>query len=298
MRHLKAILFSALVMFSLISCKEDGIENTNAIWLWSTHMKEAPLQEWAEKGIGHVLLNEAAFWKYDQEEVLAFAQDCKDHGIRPHVWFQCFGRNKQWTFPVDEQTKTLKQEYFDDMIQRAEGYIKAGFGGIHLDYVRFCGNAHKFNFPETGLTGVGVITECCRQMYTAVKAINPDAVLSAALMPEIDSEYRYGQRPSEMNKWLDVLMPMIYRYDYYGENKTTEWVSGLTRWFVENKGDAQVWVGIQTYSVNLEDKTPIPLDADAIMKECDIIKAAGAEGVALFRHGLGTLPDMTDYFTR
>lgn len=298
MRHLKAILFSALVMFSLISCKEDGIENTNAIWLWSTHMKEAPLQEWAEKGIGHVLLNEAAFWKYDQEEVLAFAQDCKAHGIRPHVWFQCFGRNKQWTFPVDEQTKTLKQEYFDDMIQRAEGYIKAGFEGIHLDYVRFCGNAHKFNFPETGLTGVGVITECCRQMYTAVKAINPDAVLSAALMPEIDSEYRYGQRPSEMNKWLDVLMPMIYRYDYYGEDKSSEWVSGLTRWFVENKGEAQVWVGIQTYSVNLEDKTPIPLDADAIMKECDIIKAAGAEGVALFRHGLGTLPDMTDYFAR
>lgn len=298
MKKLKNFLSFVMIVVFSVSCKEKTIENTNAVWLWSTHMKDAPLQEWVDKGIGHVLLNEAAFWKYDREDVLAFAQNCKDHGIKPHVWFQCFGRNKQWTFPVDEQAKTLKQEYLDDMVQRAEDYLKAGFEGIHLDYIRFCGNAHKFNFPETGLTGVGIITESCRQMYVAVKAINPDAILSAALMPEIDSEYRYGQRPSEMSKWLDVLMPMIYRYDYYGEDKSIDWVSGLTRWFVENKGGAQVWVGIQTYNVNLEDKTPVPLDADAILKECNIIKAAGADGVVFFRHGLGTLPDMKEYFNK
>ena len=42
-------------------------------------------------------------------------------------------------------------------------------------------------------------------MHAAVKAIDPDAILSAALMPEISSEARYGQRPSEMAQWLDVL---------------------------------------------------------------------------------------------
>lgn len=297
MNLLKRLAFSALMLILTTSCvkNNDALSNKKAIWLWSTHMKEAPLQEWADKGIGHVLLNEAAFWKYDVDEVYAFAEDCKAHGIKPHVWFQCFGRNKQWTFPVDEQTKTLKQEYFDDMISRAQGYIKAGFEGIHLDYIRFCGNAHKFNFPETGLTGVGVVTECCKQIYTAVKAIDPDAVVSAALMPEIDSEYRYGQRPSEMCRWLDVMMPMIYRYDYYGENKTSEWVTGLTKWFVENSGDADVWVGIQSYCVNLEDKTPIPLDSAAILTECELIKNAGADGVVIFRHGLGALPDLNDF---
>ena len=292
---------SVSVLILTVSCarENEALSNTNAIWLWSTHMKEAPLQEWADKGIGHVILNEAAFWRtdlYTVDEVYAFAQECKKVGITPHVWFQCFARNKQWTFPVDEQTKTLKQESFDDMIKRAEGYIKAGFEGVHLDYIRFCGNAHKFNFPETGLTGVGIVTECCKQMYTAVKAINPDAIISAALMPEIDSEYRYGQRPSQMSQWLDVMMPMIYRYDYYGEDKTTEWVAGLTKWFVENKGDAQVWVGIQTYAVNLEDKSPIPLSSEEILSECELIKGAGAEGVVLFRHGLGTLPDLKEFW--
>ena len=262
-------------------------------------MKEAPLQDWAEKGVGHVLLNEAAFWRselYSVEEVYAFAEDCKKHGIKPHVWIQCFARNKKWTFPVDTETKTLKQEYFDDMIQRAQSYIKAGFEGIHLDYIRFCGNASEYDFPETGITAVGVVNECCRQMHAAVKAIDPDAILSAALMPEIASEARYGQRPSEMAQWLDVLMPMIYRYNYYGEDKSTDWVAELTRWFVENKGEAQVWVGIQTYSVNLEDKSSVSLDADEILSECEILKENGADGGVLFRHGLGELPDLNGFF--
>lgn len=259
-------------------------------------MKEAPLHEWADKGIGHVILNEAAFWKYEAEEVNAFAQDCKAAGIKPHVWFQCFGRNKKWTFPVDMETKTLKQEYFDDMIQRAQKYIAAGFEGIHLDYIRFCGNAADYNFPETGLTAVGIVTECCRQMYTAVKEMNPDAILSAALMPEFDAVTRFGQKPSEMAQWLDVLMPMIYRYDYFGEDKSEGWVRELTEWFVQNSGDAQVWVGIQTYTVNPENKEPVPLDADGILRDCMPLKEAGADGVALFRHGLGTIPDLNGFW--
>ena len=269
-------------------------------------MKEAPVQEWAQKGIGHVMLNEAAFWRtdlYGIDDVYAFAAECRKYGVKPHVWIQCFSRNKKWTFPVDEDTMTLKQEYFDDMVQRAEGYIKAGFEGIHLDYIRFCGNAEKFNCPDKGLTAVGVVNECCRQIHDAVKAINPDAIVSAALMPEISSESRYGQRPSEMAQWIDVLIPMIYRYDYYGENKTTQWAEELTKWFVENKANAQVWVGIQTYSVNVEEKRSgvqgggvYPLDADAILHECQILKDSGADGVVLFRHGLGTLPDLNGFW--
>jgi hypothetical protein len=65
---------------------------------------------------------------------------------------------------------------------------------------------------------------------------------------------------------------------------------------VENKGDAQVWVGIQTYAVNLEDKSPIPLSSEEILSECELIKGAGAEGVVLFRHGLGTLPDLKEFW--
>lgn len=298
MNLFKKIIVSASVLVLTLSCSETRKENagTNAIWLWSTHMNEAPLQEWADKGIGHVLLNEAAFFKPDVQDAYNFAAECKKVGIKPHVWFQCYARDRKWNFPVDKETGTLKQEFFDDMVRRAENYVNAGFEGIHLDYIRFCGNTDEFNFPETGLTAVGIVNECCRQMHDAVKAINPEVILSAALMPEIDSERKYGQRPSEMAQWLDVLMPMIYRYDYYGENKPKEWVAELAEWFVENSSDKQVWVGIQTYSVELPEDKIVPLDAESIREECDLIKEAGADGVVFFRHGLGTLPDMTGYW--
>ena len=297
MRSLQKFII-ALFVLTLCSCthKDSPLDNSNAIWLWSTHMKEAPLQEWADKGLGHVLLNEAAFWKCTEEDVLTFVAECKRLRIRPHVWFQCYARDRKWTFPVDEQTKTLKQEYFDDMIARAEKYVRMGFEGIHLDYIRFCGNAADYDLPQTGLTAVGIVNECCRQMHDAVKAIDPDVIMSAALMPEIDSEEKYGQRPSEMAQWLDVLMPMIYRYGYYGKDKPVEWVSELTSWFVQNSAGKPVWVGVQTYSVNLEDNSPVPLDADGILSECDLIRQAGAEGVVFFRHGLGTIPDMDGFW--
>ena len=188
MNIIEKFVVSASVLVLTLSCSEIRKENagTNAIWLWSTHMNEAPLQEWADKGIGHVLLNEAAFFKPDVQNAYNFAAECKKVGIKPHVWFQCYARDRKWNFPVDKETGTLKQEFFDDMVRRAENYVNAGFEGIHLDYIRFCGNADEFNFPETGLTAVGIVNECCRQMHDAVKAINPEVILSAALMPEIE----------------------------------------------------------------------------------------------------------------
>ena len=72
----------------------------------------------------------------------------------------------------------------------------------------FCGNASEYDFPETGITAVGVVNECCRQMHAAVKAIDPNEILS----------------------------------------------------------------------------------------ECEILKENGADGVVLFRHGLGELPDLNGFF--
>ena len=88
-----------------------------------------------------------------------------------------------------------------------------------------------------------------------------------------------------MAKWIDVLMPMIYR-----------WVKELTSWFVSNAGEADVWVGIQTYSVNTYNKKTTDLKADEILAEYKLVKSAGADGVVLFRHGLGVLPDLREWF--
>ena len=83
-----------------------------------------------------------------------------------------------------------------------------------------------------------------------------------------------------MAKWIDVLMPMIYR-----------WVKELTSWFASKAGEADVWVGIQTYSVNTDNKKT----TDLKLAEYKLVKCAGADGVVLFRHGLGVLPDLRDF---
>jgi hypothetical protein len=67
MKTLKYFIFALALSLFAVSCKpaeEAKKENTNAIWLWGSHMKEAPIQEWADKGFGHILLNEAAFDKW------------------------------------------------------------------------------------------------------------------------------------------------------------------------------------------------------------------------------------------
>jgi hypothetical protein len=115
-------------------------------------------------------------------------------------------------------------------------------------------------------------------------------------MPEIGSEHLYGQNPAAMGKYLDVLMPMVYRYGYAGEDKSLEWVYEVTDWFEANSDQADVWVGIQTYSVNLEDGSVIPLDKEQLLSDCEDLKNTNATGVVLFRHGLGDFPDLNGFW--
>ncbi len=298
MKTINYLIACLMVAAAFVSCsnEEPKYSNTNAIWLWGSHMKEAPIQEWAEKGYGHVLLNEAAFSKWTAEEVYAFVEDCKEIGIVPHVWFQCFYKDGKWAYPVDDENKVIKQDFFDDLVARASDYVSKGFQGVHLDYIRFGGTAHKHDYPEAGLRATDVVTECCRQLNVALKAIDPKVILSAALMPEIGSEHLYGQNPAAMGKYLDVLMPMVYRYGYAGEDKSLEWVYEVTDWFEANSDQADVWVGIQTYSVNLEDGSVIPLDKEQLLSDCEDLKNTNATGVVLFRHGLGDFPDLNGFW--
>ena len=295
MKILKSFAALAVALMLAVSCKpaeEAKYENTNAIWLWGSHMKEAPIQEWAQKGYGHILLNEAAFDKWGEEDVYAFIADCDKLGMTVHIWFQAFYFDGKWVSPIDDEKRAIKQDFYDMVIDRAKGYVEKGVKGIHLDYIRYGGTAHKHDFPECRATDS--ITEFCRQLNVAVKAINPDVILSAAMMPEIDSEHYYGQNPAEMGKYIDILMPMVYRYGYAGEDKSLEWVHEVSNWFEENSDQADVWVGIQTYTSNLENGDVIPMDAEGILSDCKDITNTNCTGVVLFRHGIGEFPDLND----
>ena len=294
MRTLKLFMALALAV-CLFACNHPAkVErpNTNAIWLWGTHMMEAPVAEWAEKGYGHILLNEAAFTQWGEDTVYSFIADCEKLGMTVHVWFQAFYEKGKWICPVDDETHQIKQDYYDKVVARAVDYAKKGVAGIHLDYIRYGGTAYKHDYPESRATFH--ITEFCRQLNKAVKPINPNIILSAALMPEINSEYYYGQNPMQMGKYLDILMPMVYRYGYAGEDKPLSWVEEVCNWFTANSGGAQVWAGIQTYTLDLTrtNEHPIEMCADSILADCKDIVNTNAHGIVLFRHGLGQFPDV------
>ena len=294
MKSLK-LFFAAAFAICLFACSApEKVErpNTNAIWLWGSHMKEAPVAEWAKKGYGHILLNEAAFSRWGEDTVYAFIADCEKLGMTVHVWFQAFYDEGKWICPVDDQTHQLKQDYYDKVVARAVDYAKKGIDGIHLDYIRYGGTAYKHDYPECRATYQ--ITEFCRQLNRAVKPINPDIILSAAVMPEINSEYYYAQSPVQMGKYLDILMPMVYRYGYAGEDKPLSWVNDVCNWFAANSNGAQVWAGIQTYTLDLTrtNEYPIEMCADSILADCKDIVNTNAHGLVLFRHGLGEFPDV------
>jgi hypothetical protein len=139
---------------------------------------------------------------------------------------------------------------------------------------------------------VGCVTEFCRQIHDAVKAVNPGIVLSAALMPEPDSEYFYGQDPAQMGQYLDILMPMIYYHsDGYRQNGA-KWALGVADHFARKGAPATVWAGLTTYE-DTDSTKAVPMDTERILADCRMFADSSmATGVVLFRYGLGDLPDL------
>jgi len=158
--------------------------------------------------------------------------------------------------------------------------------GIHLDYLRYPGTAYKYNYSN-GVTGENAVTEFTKQASKAMKSINSRLILSAAVMPETNSNAKYyGQNIPVLGKYLDVIAPMIYKGNY---RKDSTWITSTTSWFVKNSGGAKIWGGIQTYNsdnnVSILSVSQLKTDSNAVMK-------GGAAGVALFRWGLTNFFDL------
>lgn len=263
--------------------------NTNGIWVWSKHMNEVNLDELKAKNIGNIILHEVAFTKHGVDSTISFIHEAEARGILVHVWFQCFYSDGKWVSPIDDQKKWIKQDYYDSVIKRAQQYVIYGVKAFHLDYIRYGGTAHK-HMVSQHCTPTWSITEFCRQFNVAVKGMDSTIVLSAALMPEIESEYYYGQNPAQMGEYIDILMPMIYRYSPNYRKLGGQWPLESAKWFVEHAGKAQVWAGTTTYDGG--ENIVKPLSAETIAKDCESFRGTGVKGVVLFRFGLGEIPQM------
>lgn len=289
---MKKLLIIMALLFSALTVDARNFKNTNAVWVWSSYMNQVDLQEMKDKNIGNIILHEVSFKNHGEDSTVAFIKAAKKKGIMVHIWFQCFYSGGKWISPVDDEHNCYKLDYYDEVITRAEHYLDLGVEAIHLDYIRFGGTAHKHN-PSAEITATGAVTEFCRQISTRLRAKNRNVVLSAALMPEPDSEYYYGQDPAQMGKYLDILMPMIYRHSPSYTKGGYYWGAKVAAHFAEKGKPAQVWAGTTTY--NGDDGNVKPMNAKDIMVDCRTFIGTGAKGVVFFRFGLGEIPDMTGF---
>lgn len=277
-----------------------GIIKGNTVGVWynqsNTPNLLSNLDQFAKRGIGHVLLHEYAF-KYYENLIPSILEKAESLGISIHIWMQCFWWNDNqgvngWRSPVIDSLKCYDQALFDDILgpERAQKYVKAGVKGIHFDYIRFGGTAYKHDFPEANVTGQGAIDEFCRQADEKLRAINPDLILSAALMGETGSEKYYGQHPESMSQYIDILIPMLY-FHSGGYNGAT--AAMRLNWFANHAGpNTQVWAGIQTYDANSNG-----LPDTTLRQDFEAFVGSKASGVSFFRHGLGSLPVILDLQT-
>ena len=246
----------------------------NGYWLWSQQMKKVNLKSLASKGTKHILLHVHAISQYGKASVVSFIKKAHKYGIKVHIWMQVCYSGGKWVSPVNKDN-TFKYSFINKKIKEAVRYAKIpGVDGIHLDYIRFGGTAHKYK------TSTEAINYIVKKTALKVHKVKSSMIVSAAVMPEPSMmSYYYGQDIETMSKYLDSIMPMVYKENY---GKSSAWVKSVTNTFTKQSNGAQLWTGLQTYQAHSAKK----LSQSTLLKDARAAKSGGAYGVMLFRIGI------------
>ena len=247
----------------------------NGMWLFGKDMYDTDLAKLEKYGINEVFLNFKALELHGKANVEKWIKQAKTHGIRVHLWMQVFYGAGNWQNPVNSDGK-IKYDLINSKIKEAVKYAKLkGVSGVHFDYVRYPGNAHNYK------NSVKAINYFIKKATASVHKVNKKIVVSAAVMPEPSGmKYYYGQDISTMGKYLDAIIPMVYKGNYHAG---TKWIKSVTNTFAKQSKKAQIWTGLQSYR---SDANLNKIPAKELMKDCEASISGGAYGVILFRYGL------------
>ena len=246
----------------------------NGYWLWSDHMKKVNLKSLSKRGTKHILLHVHALSQHGKSAIISFIKKAHKYGIKVHLWMQiCY--NGKWIRPVNKDG-SVRYSFLNKKIKEAKSYAKIkGVDGIHFDYIRFGGTAHKYK------DSTKAINYFVKKASYEIHKIKANCIVSAAVMPEPSMmKYYYGQDISTMSRYLDVIIPMVYRGNY---GQTTSWIKSVTKTFVLQSNGAHIWTGLQSYHSN---KNINKLSQSALLKDAKAAKSGGAMGIILFRIGL------------
>ena len=244
-------------------------------WVRYNHMYSLNLASLSSQGTKHIFLHSYAFTAYGESSVVSWIKTANSYGIKVHIWMQVFYGGNGWVRPVNDDG-SYKYSFMNSKINEAKYYASIKeISGVHFDYLRFGGTAHYYS------TSTSAINYFVSQVSTAVKSVNPNCLLSAAVMPEPGMmTYYYGQDIPTISKYLDIIVPMVYKGNY---GKNTAWIQSTTKWFVENSNGAQIWTGLQTYR---SDDDISLLGYNELFNDAQAALNGGARGITMFRWGL------------
>ena len=216
-------------------------------------------------------------------QVQSFINLAKKYNIRVHIWMLTFFDGKSFVNPI--QNGKENTSYFKKRIERAKYFATLkNLAGIHFDYLRYPGNAHK------NKGGVEAINSFVKQAVTDLKKVNKNLLISAAIMPETSENKKYyGQDMSFISNYFDIILPMVYKGNY---KQNRNWIEKTTSYFVKNSKKSKIWVTLQSYKD--DDHPSTLLSLDELTKDCKAVISGKGHGVAIFRYGLSHFVNFKD----
>ena len=268
----KTSIYNAASKTFTIKVRAQPVKNTG-MWLFGYDMKSVNLKTLKTYGFKHIFLNYYAIDLYGKNEVESWIKSANTYGIKVHIWMQVF-YNGNWLNPV--KNGNIDYNLINSRVNMAKTYAKIkGVSGIHFDYLRYPGTAYKYT------NSVNAVNAFVKQATTAIHAINKNLIVSAAVMPEPSSmKYYYGQDIATMGKYLDAIVPMVYKGNY---NAGASWIKSVTQTFAKQSTKAEIWAGLQSYR---SDSNINKLPASELKNDAVAAVSGGATGVILFRFGL------------
>ena len=264
-----------------LKVKQAPVTN-KGFWLFGADMMDVNLRSMAKYGVNQIFLNSYAFTLHGKAAVADFAKKAGDLGINVHIWMKAF-YDGNWISSVTS-SGAYKYSLFDSLIKEAKYYAAVpGIDGVHFDYIRFPGTAYQHK------NGAAAINYFTKQACEALHKQNPKCIVSAAVMAEPGAmKYYYGQDIPTMSKYLDVILPMIYKGNYH---QGTSWIKSTSEAFLRMSSGAQVWAGLQGY---FSDDNVKRLPASQMKKDAEYAAMTGVQGIIIFRYTLFSMIDFNE----
>ncbi|MDO5851033.1 MAG: hypothetical protein Q4Q23_00930 [Methanobacteriaceae archaeon] len=239
----------------------DTAYSTLFVQLYAT-VTSSTINTWVKAGITDVFVQVSESNKNNLNKIISLS---KNTNIRVHAWLMCFYHDG--SFDISTTRMNTVKSFIKTLINIE------GVDGICLDYVRYSGT-------NPSIVSVSKITNFVKEVNAIVKSKSNSLLLSACVFPEkAGTPIYYGQDYAKLSPYVDIMLPMVYKYDY---NANRAWIGSVIKYIVDRAVYSDVVGVIQTYGSSastLLSKAEMDADIATIM-------ANGGAGFSLFRYGL------------